>query len=964
MSDQTPQLPPPIPSKEIQRVLTPGSFKGMNTALTPSALQDGQFALVQNLRPDDGSLMCRYPTTQRSTTGLPTVSLSISGLSDANPIVVTTSASHHLSTGDIVTIAGALGNTAANGTWVVTALSPTTFSIPVAGNGTYTSGATLTVNQWHGFWNGTLNGTEYIVAAVFDGTKIGLYFSTDGLAFAAASQTSGAYGDTRMSNTGKPFSFAPVNNPADGTDYLVISNGTDSPRAFSPNTLNGSYLRVVQNYAAPTWATPTQPIGYFPFSMFLTLGGTITATATGGNLSANVFTNYGAVDYYMTSISIPSTVPAYLGGSPTDYVVIDLTQDFNFPALPESLQIVFASDQFLFSVWSYFKLEVSNDNATWTTISDPSSATYYAPIQNQWTAAWPSPQFPATGGLNSEGLAAFNIAQIPSVPSTRYLRISWVGAATSGNVFGGNIVWTLHGAFIGGNQLAFDYSWTVSQSGQGGTSESPGVVYSPPAANTLTNVNFTTTGWVTVPYTADTYYFHKIPVQVPSLTDLQNGADYAYIYQAQATEGGSFQDYFYIGNVQVGEYVGGAWVYEETGTTTPPIWSSQQFYDSGVAPNNTAAADTTRYAPSPYVIPIPNDANVIASTPQRLFAGSNGSLAFSENVQPFRFFSGAPAVNGSIPSQYGNTLPLPGQNITAFATTAGGTLGAYTVWAWTQTKTYMIQGFDCYSLSTPNEIAEVGVSCPNSVAAYKDVIWFIDDNLQLREFRYGRAAWFGIAAGIEMMPAISRFVVDNITTAIPKNAWPWVQGVAVFDRYYLAYPTPSNAGNFQMLIYEETRQCFFQDTLTNPAQSLDHVDLLAGRFLFYGGNVHLYTHEDVTSSAVQSIVLNTREGSSGMWDCLLWGRVGVVMDVQSGQTLNITRVIKPNTTDASTTDLSTNATGQVWRWDTRDAGATDTVPGQSGLSCQLQMTWTMTPGTRLYTIVMETQERRSGADML
>ena len=963
MSDQNPQMPPPIPAKEVQRILSPGAFKGMNSALTPSALQEGQFALVDNLRPDDGTLMCRYPTTNRNATGLPTVSFTVSTLSDANPIVVGLSAAHHLANGDIVTISGAVGNTAANGTWPISGSTGSSFSIPVAGNGAYTGGATLTLaTQIHGIWGGSLNGTEYVVLACFDGTKIGLYFSTDGIAFTAASQTSGAYGDTRMTEVGHPLSFAPVNNPSDGTDYLVVSSGAQAPRVFSPNQVNGSYLRVIESYAAPTWGLATQPVGYLPVTMFLTKGSAIGTSGFGGKLTATAVQPSPAyTNYYFIEIGIPTTLAAYVSGAPTDYVVINLTQLFNFPANPQFLQLVFASDQYQYDFWSWFKLEVSPDNTTWTPVADPSSDIFNAPAQNVWTETWPSSPGSTTGGLGGEGLAAFNISQIPSFPEVQYLRISWVGPVSSVVIPSGGITWTLHGMFASGNQLAENYSWTVSQTGQNGTSETPGVVLATAADKTLTNIYFASMGWLYMPYTAGTYYFHQVPVQVPSLTDLGNGADFVYVYQAQADTNGNFDNYFYIGEVQVGDWNGTAWVYYSTGTVVPPIWSSQQVYDSGVIPNNVAAVNTSRYAPSSYVIPIPSNANVIASTPQRLFAGLSGSLAFSENVQPFRFFSGAPTVNGSIPSQYGNTLPLPGLNVQAFATTAGGTLGAYTVWAWTQTKTYMIQGFDCYSLSTPNEIAEVGVSCPNSACAYKDVIWFLDDNLQLREFRYGRAAWFGIAAGIEMMPAISRFVVDNITTAIPKALWQWVQGVAVFDRYYLAYPTPANASNLDMLIYEETRQCFIGDTLTEPAQVMDYIDVPAGRFLVYGGGGSLSTHEDVTSTTPQPVTLYTREGSSGMWDCLLWGRVGIVMDVQSGETLNITRVIKPNLTDASTLDLSTNATGQVWRWDTRSG---DTVPGQSGLSCQLQMTWTMTPGTRLYTVLIETEPRRSGADML
>ena len=69
----------------------------------------------------------------------------VTAASNAGPIVITTSAAHNLFTGAAVTITGVLGNPAANGSWVVTVLTPTTFSLNGSvGNGVYTSGGTVT----------------------------------------------------------------------------------------------------------------------------------------------------------------------------------------------------------------------------------------------------------------------------------------------------------------------------------------------------------------------------------------------------------------------------------------------------------------------------------------------------------------------------------------------------------------------------------------------------------------------------------------------------------------------------------------------------------------------------------------------------------------------------------------------------------------------------------------------------
>lgn len=73
----------------------------------------------------------------------------VTAASKAAAAVVTTDINHGLANGQTgVVIAGALGMTGINGTWTVTVLTPTTFSIPYNSTGapTYTGGATVSPN--------------------------------------------------------------------------------------------------------------------------------------------------------------------------------------------------------------------------------------------------------------------------------------------------------------------------------------------------------------------------------------------------------------------------------------------------------------------------------------------------------------------------------------------------------------------------------------------------------------------------------------------------------------------------------------------------------------------------------------------------------------------------------------------------------------------------------------------------
>ena len=90
----------------------------------------------------------RNPAVLASAGGIfvPLSQAAITGASDASPIAITTAQPHGYQTGQQVSIAGVLGNTAANGTFTITVVtSPTSFTLTgSAGNGTWTSGGTAT----------------------------------------------------------------------------------------------------------------------------------------------------------------------------------------------------------------------------------------------------------------------------------------------------------------------------------------------------------------------------------------------------------------------------------------------------------------------------------------------------------------------------------------------------------------------------------------------------------------------------------------------------------------------------------------------------------------------------------------------------------------------------------------------------------------------------------------------------
>lgn len=86
-----------------------------------------------------------YGTQVRIGDGVALAPLALTAATQTSPITVTTSAPHGVVDVSYATVSGVLGNTGANGSWVVETVTPTTLRLRNSvGTGTYTSGGTLT----------------------------------------------------------------------------------------------------------------------------------------------------------------------------------------------------------------------------------------------------------------------------------------------------------------------------------------------------------------------------------------------------------------------------------------------------------------------------------------------------------------------------------------------------------------------------------------------------------------------------------------------------------------------------------------------------------------------------------------------------------------------------------------------------------------------------------------------------
>jgi hypothetical protein len=86
-----------------------------------------------------------YGSQVRVGDGIPLAALTINAATNTAPILVTTTAAHGVVDVSYATIVGVVGNAGANGSWVVEFVTTTQLRLRNSiGNGTYTSGGTLT----------------------------------------------------------------------------------------------------------------------------------------------------------------------------------------------------------------------------------------------------------------------------------------------------------------------------------------------------------------------------------------------------------------------------------------------------------------------------------------------------------------------------------------------------------------------------------------------------------------------------------------------------------------------------------------------------------------------------------------------------------------------------------------------------------------------------------------------------
>ena len=205
------------------------------------------------------------PTTSTNgsvSAGAVTASTILAVASVGPPAELTTSAPHGLSTGMIVTIAGATGDTVINGTFPVTVVDATHFTIPVTGSGSYT--ASSGTSTWSGV---SLNSST-------GGASTGTAVPT-----ISASGSADSYLVELVCKVGGTF----------GTTGIVLSPSLDAGALFGPDIALGTALTTT--LLVPVTGASTGVVVNFTTAQTITAGDVITASIGGPAMQSSDLTS-------------------------------------------------------------------------------------------------------------------------------------------------------------------------------------------------------------------------------------------------------------------------------------------------------------------------------------------------------------------------------------------------------------------------------------------------------------------------------------------------------------------------------------------------------------------------------------------------------------------------------------------------------------------------------------------------
>ncbi|MGV3613830.1 MAG: ubiquitin-activating E1 FCCH domain-containing protein [Fimbriimonas sp.] len=1000
----------PISSSDSKKIPLLGPERpalGMRSAQDPTTLPPGIWARLENLRCQNGTLRVREGAAAIVSAGVPraqglrglysgTVNgasylvaafrvpmaagdpKAITGATHATPIVVTC-AGHGLATGEYVTVAGVVGNAAANGVWVATVLDANTFALDGSvGSGAYVSGGTA--------WE------MPPVTCVYRLT--------------GSSWTEITHPETRFAEDGE-IGFAVVRDPGlaypvdSASDRLVFGNGHEAPRVSVLGLLG---CAVHAALPVPEWAT----VAALPYAwMNLTSG----ASSHYSSPEFRAFTLAGT-GFDPLKQGVKATVTPEVEAGDTLVVLFASGKGYDAAALDDGLKlqkevVIAAKTHAGEALWSFvnrLELLVDEDSE-----ADPVAIAEMADEESlEIVTATPH-------GLDTGDYVRIrNVVGVPSASGP--FRVTRMDATTfripldgsvAGDYLSGGEVTKLAWITAFSAESAADVLTVESQSGPrvGRTGQSIAI------ASILTEEQEGREGWCGIRLTAsgavpeETRNFYLYTVATSGQVD--GGANFAVAYfssgsraegvalPAKSGQGASLQsmggaslaadyrwnpgtqfrtcyrlaipgtqalaghpDYALVyrsdaylaedGTVQYGSYF---LAHGADGVVPLPESEGPGFTNDYVV---SAESDITRTAKDVGHLPIPAGRH-FASANDRLFVAGTAAPAalwVSADRDPFAFRQ-IPEVDddGNQEPRSATYRTFGGERVTALLRMQGDLYGVDTLLLWTDRGLYRLGGFDSRQMLQAGRLSEVGTYRAPGVAPDGGRVWYLDVEGQVR-------ATNGALASQSM----AEHKVDDLLRAGDLSE---AYGVAAFEAFRLFFREAGGAS--VALVWQRATGEWVLDRYPFAVAGAIAHDAAPRRMLVAAeANGRLWRLEapGQTTEAGDSIPirLDGPELSDGLWQPLSFGSIGVVCDGAVDTTLTTRRTVPyDGTTTLGTVDLTAEALGtaSAWRWDSAEGG----IPGTGAcFSCVPRLDGALPGGKRLRAVVIQVQARTGGAD--
>lgn len=773
-----------------------------------------------------------------------------------------------------------------------------------------TSAVIIASAAYRGHWTGYLDGTEYCYLALrVSGTTRTYKIDTSAWTGSEVSSTTTSH---RFSTDGNVI-FAPVrelgiaDGTNEGTDYLYISNGTDTPicTKAASSAVSPLYNFDVSSIQVGTYRPI--PKGYFnisdPANTTVTVSDAdVTAADTGSapvnEVSISAGTAVDVSDYANIAFGAGSCVN-FSGSAETSADTLDLSKSQQL-----GLLIYDPSGDY---IHNYCNIEVTQGGGQ-TQIYDATGINRVDPAI-----------VPLSGGYY---LAAFRIGS--SVASTLTavsgVRLEYARVLTATKTVRIGGVFAL-GRVPNGTSYEMAFARTYSRD------ESSGIILAKMPSAALSEYGCPRTLSDKFPESDSLWYSYRIDWG-GTLPD--SNVDATYLYRKEPGDGRA-------------------------------LFVSDMGVSNAVFNDNLNTLDRADFRPAPS----PGGRGPLAAlsacySSDRLYIGGVSSgksqVWISDQGFPWRFraFVADEDLDGVPDLDSGLSKSFPGELVQQLVQMPGTFMGLSPVICFTNKRTYRFEGSDAESLSRVTLCNEHGTLYPKTVALHRGLIYYLDSDLIVRRF----------AGGMEAEPLSLFKVDDKLEAGVMTNA----HAIVWKERYYLAYAATTLVQT--ILIYETQLGEWCRDSYTDAAQNFKGFAVIGSgstrKMIGFTDEALIYQMEkaaQLTDDGTNiTITLTSPELHKDGWSRVFWGRVGVIADKLAATSWTTTRADAQNVSNegilTGSIDLATNATERAWRWDDNS----NYPAGMAAVSCTLTIAGVYQNGKFIKSIQIETEDRENGAD--